>query len=376
MWTTNKYDLKADTQVGAINTNSGLRKRYNEALGSPASSVLPRYRANTKLAHKHKSSPFTKYHLAQALEYDDNSSTLTQEQSLVSPQSQGTMVVTNPSKTLLVLLCLLLLPLQSNAINTGVDLCFYPKSHLDPCSPLQLSYCCNDVTPNFCCTNTRGPRWCGTMEARNLQNNHQMVNFFKADQCVRGNFDSCSMADTHDSRCCSKNWWQYPRMELGAEMQECSIRLETAREDGTVPEHFDYGDTTDSELSSSRPGSSGGPPGPPGSPVGAAARPFVNGYHPNNGMPYMNGGRYGAQSGGVAVESGTTKKNGTESMKGQTKRDEEMKCGTPTLLRYRNGDGKEQEILFKDENFDRLVDLIEARDWKALAKYHNGRPRL
>ncbi|GIZ44316.1 hypothetical protein CKM354_000751700 [Cercospora kikuchii] len=214
------------------------------------------------------------------------------------------------------------------------------------------------------------------MEARNLQNNHQMVNFFKADQCVRGNFDSCSMADTHDSRCCSKNWWQYPRTELGAEMQECSIRLETAREDGTVPEHFDYGDTSESEPSSSRPGSSGGPAGPPGSPAPGAPRPYVNGYPPVNGAPYVNGGRYGAQNGGVAVGSGSTKNNGAANMKGQAKRGEEMQCGTPTLLRYRDGDGKEQQIRFQEDNFDHLIDLIEAKDWKALAKYHNGRPRL
>ncbi|PPJ56197.1 hypothetical protein CBER1_10333 [Cercospora berteroae] len=210
------------------------------------------------------------------------------------------------------------------------------------------------------------------MEGRNLQNRNQIVNFFKADQCVRGNFDSCSMADTHDSKCCSKNGWQYPAAELGAEMHECSIRLETGREDGNVPEHFDYDDTLGSEKGSSGAGSYHGPPG---SPAAAAPRPMANGYHPVNGMPYTNGGRNRGPDGEVVVKSGSTEKKGTGSTKGQTKRDEEMQCGTPNYLHYQDGDGKEHDVWFEAGD-PRVMDLFEAQDWKALAKYHNGRPRL
>lgn len=102
----------------------------------------------------------------------------------------------------------------------------------------------------------------------------------------------------------------------------------------------------------------------------------MNGDHSPNGVPYTNGGRNRGPDSGVPVDSGSDGKKAAGSTNGKVKRKENMECRTPNMLRYRSPDGKQHEVIFPEEKLDRVMDLLEAEDWKALAKYHNGRPRL
>ncbi|KAF2209041.1 hypothetical protein CERZMDRAFT_87234 [Cercospora zeae-maydis SCOH1-5] len=133
-------------------------------------------------------------------------------------------------------LLLLLLPLQAHAVGTGVDLCLYEKSTLAPCSDEDF-YCCNKQRrAQLLLPQRRRPtllrnQWKAAISKTRTTSSTSS----KRGIALEGNFDSYSVADTtQSSDCCSKHWWQYPRHEVDAELEECSIRLETLREGGTV----------------------------------------------------------------------------------------------------------------------------------------------